>query len=86
MPLLSAFYGISVYMYWDDHNPPHYHAFYGEYEAWIVIANASVLRGLLPPRALRLIRTWHMLHKIELIAAWGRAEASQALGTIDPLP
>jgi len=50
---LSAFYGISIYMYWDDHNPPHYHAVYGEHQAWIVIANGTVLHGTLPTRGLR---------------------------------
>jgi hypothetical protein len=86
VPRLSAFYGIVIYLYWDDHNPPHYHAVYGEHEAWIVIANATVLRGSLPTRALRLVRTWHRLHQTELEAAWEKAKASQAPGTIDPLP
>jgi hypothetical protein len=55
VPRLSYFYGIAIYIYWDDHNPPHYHAVYGEHEAWIVIAGASVLHGWLPTRALRLV-------------------------------
>jgi hypothetical protein len=33
MPLVSRFFGISIYMYFDDHNPPHFHAIYNEYEA-----------------------------------------------------
>lgn len=86
MPRLSAFYGISIYMYWDDHNPPHYHAVYGEGQAWIVIANGTVLHGTLPTRGLRLVRTWHRLHQSELEGAWERAKANQAPGTIDPLP
>lgn len=69
MPQLSAFYGIVIYLYWDDHNPPHYHATYGEYEAWIVIATAEVLHGTPPAPALRLVRTWHRLHQAELEAA-----------------
>lgn len=86
MPLLSVFYGISIFMYWDDHNPPHYHARYGEHEARIAIGDQSVMNGFLPPRALRLVHTWHSLHQTELEAAWGRAEANLNLGTIDPLP
>jgi uncharacterized protein DUF4160 len=72
--------------YWDDHNPPHYHAVYGEHEAWIVIADAAVLHGRLPTRALRLVRSWHRLHQDELETAWNRARSSQAPGTIEPLP
>lgn len=86
MPRLSYFYGIAIYIYWDDHNPPHYHASYGEHEAWVVIADASVLHGWLPTRALRLVRTWHQMHQSELEVAWERAKASQAPGTIEPLP
>ena len=28
MPEISLFYGIRVTMYYDDHNPPHFHAEY----------------------------------------------------------
>ncbi len=86
VPRLCAFYGIAIYLYWDDHNPPHYHAVYGEHEAWIVIADGAVLHGSLPKRALRLVRTWHQLHQVELDAAWEKAKANQPPGTIDPLP
>ena len=86
MPRLCAFYGIAIYLYWDDHNPPHYHAVYGEHEAWIVIADGAVLHGSLPNRALRLVRSWHKLHQVELDAAWEKAKANQPPGTIDPLP
>ncbi|MGH8981445.1 MAG: DUF4160 domain-containing protein [Acidimicrobiales bacterium] len=70
----------------DGHNPPHYHATYGEHEAWIVIEDGSVLHGSLPRRALRLLRTWHRLHQSELEAACKRALENQAPGTMDPLP
>jgi Domain of unknown function (DUF4160) len=86
MPRLSYFYGIAIYVYWDDHNPPHYHAIYGEHEAWIVIADASVLHGSLPRRALRLVRTWHRLRQAELESAWEQAKANKAPDTIEPLP
>jgi hypothetical protein len=31
MPELSRFLGIIVYMYFNDHNPPHFHVEYSEY-------------------------------------------------------
>jgi len=86
MPRLSAFYGIVIFMYWDDHDPPHYHAIYAQHEALIVLADRSVLRGSLPPRALRLVRTWHRLHQKELESAWEQAKASHSPATIDLLP
>lgn len=35
MPEISRFYGIIIYMYLQDHNPPHFHARYEEYEIMI---------------------------------------------------
>ena len=39
VPRLSEFYGIVIYMYFADHNPPHFHAIYAEHEALIRIDN-----------------------------------------------
>ena len=35
MPTISNFYGILIQMYWKDHQPPHFHAIYGSFEALI---------------------------------------------------
>ncbi len=55
MPEVSRFYGIIVKMYFNDHAPPHFHAFYGENEALISITTLAVLAGRLPPRAMGLV-------------------------------
>jgi hypothetical protein len=86
MPRISAFYGITILMHWDDHDPPHYHAVYGGYEAWVLIASGGILRGSLPGRARRLVRSWHHLHQLDLEDAWDKVRARQAPGTIAPLP
>jgi len=86
VPRLSAFYGLVVYMYWQDHNPPHFHVEYGEQQALIVIADGRVYAGSLPPRALRMVRQWRLLHLVELQAAWERCSIPEDPGTIDPLP
>jgi hypothetical protein len=52
MPELSRFLGIVVYMYFNDHNPPHFHVEYGEYEVSIAINNLEMLEGNLPARIL----------------------------------
>lgn len=36
MPLISRFFGILIYMYFDDHAPPHFHAEYGEYAGFTI--------------------------------------------------
>jgi hypothetical protein len=62
MPRISAFYGIIVTMYSNDHAPPHFHARYGEYEAKIAIGTGDPLAGQLPGRAVRLVREWTEQH------------------------
>ena len=54
MPEISRFYGIVIKMFFDDHNPPHFHALYGEHEVLIDINTFAVFAGHLPPRALGL--------------------------------
>jgi hypothetical protein len=58
LPKLSEFFGISVYMYWGDHGPPHFHARYSGEKASIGIDDLSVLAGKLSPRALGLVMEW----------------------------
>ena len=67
MPTISAFYGIMIQMFWQDHAPPHFHALYGEFEALIDIRTLEVIRGSLPRRALSLVREWATLHHDELM-------------------
>jgi len=50
-------------MFFNDHNPPHFHARYGEFEALISIEDFSVIEGSLPSRALGLVIEWASIHK-----------------------
>ena len=43
MPTISIFYGIVIQIFWRDHNPPHFHALYGEYEAVFDVRDLRVL-------------------------------------------
>jgi len=52
MPEISRFFGIVIKMFFDDHNPPHFHAEYGGDVALIEIRNLSVFSGRLPPRVM----------------------------------
>ena len=86
MPRISAFYGIVISMYFDDHDPPHFHATYGEHRARILIESLESMDSGFPVRALRLVREWAALHLSELTLNWDRARARKPLDTIDPLP
>jgi hypothetical protein len=85
MPRLSAFFGIVVSMYYEDHLPPHFHAVYGGERAAIRIDTLEVLRGSLPRRALALVVEWAILHRTELAADWERARRLEPLESIAPL-
>ncbi len=86
MPRISAFYGIVISMFYRDHQPPHFHAWYAGQEAQIEIATLDVIEGNLPPRALRLVKEWGELHHEELAADWERALNRLPLAPIEPLP
>ena len=66
MPEISRFYGIVIRMFFDDHEPPHFHAGYAEDEALVTIETQAVIAGRLPPRALGLVAEWTALHQEEL--------------------
>ena len=85
MPEISRFYGIIIYIYFREHNPPHFHAVYGEEEILIEIATLRVLVGHLPPRALGLVIEWASIHHEELKRAWDQAMSHQMPDNIEPL-
>lgn len=84
MPVISRFYGILIVMYFNDHNPPHFHAKYAEYEARYDF-KGNVLEGHLPKRASKIVSEWIGLHRTELESNWERARAGVPLQQIKPL-
>ena len=84
MPEISRFYGIVIYMFYREHNPPHFHVKYQEYNA-IIDINDEIIYGTLPRRALRLVLEWMDLHKQELLMNWKLMEESKPLNKIEPL-
>ena len=85
MPVVSSFYGILIYFYFDDHNPPHFHAKYNEFEALIDIESLGIIRGTLPSKAHSLVVEWGTIHKNELMKDWKLAKANKQPTKIEPL-
>ena len=71
-------------MYWRDHNPPHFHASYGNDEALITM-DGEVYSGSLPRRALSLVREWLAIHRQELLDNWENAQKREPMKSIEPL-
>lgn len=85
MPTVSEFFGILIRMYYDDHNPPHFHAYYGGHEPIFSIETLEIMEGLLPKRAKALVIEWTLEHRQELLDDWKLAEQHQPLNKIAPL-
>jgi len=85
MPEISRFFGIVIKMFWDDHNPPHFHAFYAGEMALIDINTLSLFAGRLSPRALGLVIEWATVHQQELLQDWHRAQRQESIERIEPL-
>jgi hypothetical protein len=84
MPEICRFLGIVVYMLYDDHHPPHFHAEYGEYQVTVEI-NTGVVEGKFPRRALHAVLDWYGLYKEQLLEDWQLAEQHAQLKKIPPL-
>ncbi|MCL2766004.1 MAG: DUF4160 domain-containing protein [Treponema sp.] len=85
MPELSRFLGIVIFMCFNDHNPPHFHVEYGEYEASIAINGLGILEGDLPSRIHGNVVEWASMHKQELIDNWNLLQSVGKFNKIPPL-
>ena len=85
MPEISRVFGIIIFMYFDEHNPPHFHARYNENRAVISINELRVLQGHLPKRALSLVLEWANEHRDELMKNWNSLQTTGEFSKISPL-
>ncbi len=72
-------------MFYDEHNPPHFHARYASFKVAIDIRSLSVLDGKFPSRALGMVIEWASQHQDELLKNWDLARSEQVPKKIDPL-
>ena len=54
----AFFFGVSIYMYMDDHGVPHCHAMYGDYAGSFSIENGECLAGQMPPNQAKKIKSF----------------------------
>ena len=82
MPTVSRFYGIVIKMFFiqREHQPPHFHAVYGEHNALFAIDSLEVIEGDLPKRAERLVKEWGERYHKELLTMWDTQEFIQLPG------
>ena len=85
MPIISAFFGIIIRMYFDDHAPPHFHAEYHGQDASVDFRGRIIEGEIRSSTARKLIQEWARRHEMELAMNWKRAKALQRLEKIAPL-
>jgi hypothetical protein len=85
MPEISRFLGIIIVMYYKEHQPPHFHAKYGNETGVFTIADLRLIEGHLPKRVISLVLEWAFEHRSELMENWELAVAQKPLRGITPL-
>ena len=60
------FFGIIIYMYFDEHVPPHFHARYQDFKA-VFSFDGELMEGTMPQTQLKMISAWAVIHKEELM-------------------
>jgi len=85
LPEICRFYGIVIKMFWNDHDPPHFHAEYGQHIAILDIRTLAVIDGQLPARALGLTVEWASARQPDLLRLWSKARALEPMERLEPL-
>ena len=85
MPEVSRFFGIIIRMFYDEHNPPHFHAEYSGKKA-VFDFEGNIIKGSLSSRtATKLVREWVDFHVLELEEDWELARKNEIIKKIEPL-
>ena len=70
MPEVSRFFGIVIRMYFNEHNPPHFHAQYGKFNAVFDIETGIKTKGEFPKIGERIVTKWAKQYKKDLLENW----------------
>lgn len=87
MPELSRFAGMIIYMLFCDvkqHNKPHVHVYYGEFEA-VIGVDGELLAGSLPHKQLKIVTGWLAFHEDDVYKAWNLAVKGEHFEKIPPM-
>lgn len=72
-------------MYFNEHDPPHFHVRYNEHRAMIEIKVLCLRDGHLPSRVLGLVIEWAEMHQQELLENWEALKTTGTFNKINPL-
>src|ERR1700733_5238664 len=80
VPTIAYFLGIAVRMFFNDHDPPHFHVRYQQFRARVRIEDGKIIDGRLPPTVERLVKEWTDLRRDALTKNWVAARTDGKLG------
>jgi hypothetical protein len=84
MPVISRFHGIVIFMNFNDHEPPHFHARCQDQEVTVDL-EGGLIAGKMSRGTLRFVLEWSRKYRSELEDNWQRARDRKALHPIPPL-
>ncbi|MEK9139763.1 MAG: DUF4160 domain-containing protein, partial [Nitrospirota bacterium] len=70
MPAISIFFGIIIKMFYNEHEPAHFHAEYQGQRAKFDLTGRMMVGAIGSKTARCLIRQWAKAHETELRANW----------------
>jgi len=70
MPCIKIIDSIKIYVYLRDHNPPHFHALYAEYEELIEIKSLKTYTGSIPKTQREKVIAWAENNSNYIIEKW----------------
>ena len=82
MPTIAYFLGIAVRMFFNDHDPPHFHVRYQGFRARVRISDGEIIDGRLPPTVARVLKEWTDLRRDALMRNWQAARTDGQLERI----
>lgn len=84
MPEICRFYGIVIYLYWKDHNPPHIHFTYGNYVCSISVID-RVVDGQAPAKVIAKVNEWIDVNENAILSLWEKAQRGEQIEKLEPL-
>lgn len=79
MPTIGRIGPFDIMIFCNDHDPPHFHVFGGEFSAQFAIANCALLssKGRIRRGDIRAVEEWGQKHRVELYLNWDLARAGE---------
>jgi hypothetical protein len=83
MPVVAIVDGVLIMFFFNDHDPPHFHVRYGDFQAKVSIATLKFIDGDLPRNKRRRVLEWASEHQEALSATWKAVRSRQKPGRIE---